>query len=57
VLLLIDVISDLKFHGGEEPLRHALPLAKRLAALKHRAKEPGVPVAYVNDNFGRGHSE
>jgi nicotinamidase-related amidase len=56
-LLLIDVINDLEFESGEELLRHALPMAERLAALKRRAKEAGVPVIYVNDNFGKWQSD
>ncbi|MFL6255907.1 MAG: cysteine hydrolase family protein [Pyrinomonadaceae bacterium] len=56
-LLLIDVINDLEFEDGEELLRHALPMAERLAALKRRAKEAGVPVIYVNDNFGKWQSD
>ncbi|MDT7604526.1 MAG: hypothetical protein QOF61_2523 [Acidobacteriota bacterium] len=56
-LLLIDVINDLEFEGGENLLRHALPAAKRLAELKRRAREAGVPVIYVNDNFGRWQSD
>ena len=55
-LLLIDVINDLEFEGGEELLKSALPMAERLAALKRRAKAVGVPVVYVNDNFGRWQS-
>jgi nicotinamidase-related amidase len=56
-LLLIDVINDLEFETGEELLRHALPMAERLAALKRRAREAGVPVIYVNDNFGKWQSD
>ena len=56
-LLLIDVINDLEFPGGELLARHALPMAKRLAALKRRAKEAGIPVIYVNDNFGKWQSD
>ena len=56
-LLLIDVINDLEFESGEELLRHALPMAERLSALKRRAKEAGVPVVYVNDNFGKWQSD
>jgi nicotinamidase-related amidase len=56
-LLLIDVINDLEFENGEELLRHALPMAERLAALKRRAKEAGIPVIYVNDNFGKWQSD
>jgi len=56
-LILIDVINDLEFDSGRELLRHALPMAERLAALKKRAKRSGVPVIYVNDNFGRWQSD
>ena len=56
-LLLIDVINDMEFDTGPELLRHALPMAKRLAALKQRAKEAEIPVIYVNDNFGKWQSD
>lgn len=56
-LLLIDVINDLDFDGGEDLLRHALPMAHKLAALKRRAAEAGIPTIYVNDNFGRWRSD
>jgi nicotinamidase-related amidase len=56
-LLLIDVINDLEFSDGEALLRHALPMAEKLAELKRRAKAEKVPVVYVNDNFGRWQSD
>jgi nicotinamidase-related amidase len=56
-LLLIDVINDLEFESGDELLAHALPMAERLAGLKRRAKRAGVPVIYVNDNFGKWQSD
>jgi nicotinamidase-related amidase len=56
-LLLIDVINDLEFEGGEELFRTALPAAKNIARLKVRAHQAGVPVIYVNDNFGRWRSD
>jgi nicotinamidase-related amidase len=56
-LLLIDVINALDFTGGEELLRHALPMARRLKELKRRTKGAGVPVIYVNDNFGKWQSD
>ena len=56
-VLLIDVINDLEFEGGEELLRHALPAARNIARLKERAHQAGVPVIYVNDNFGRWRSD
>lgn len=56
-LLLIDVINDLEFEGADELLEHALPMAQRIAALKARAKEAGIPTIYVNDNYGRWQSD
>src|SRR5438270_2009510 len=56
-LLLIDVTNDLEFESGEELLRHALPMAEKLSVLKRRAKASGVPVIYVNDNFGKWQSD
>lgn len=52
-LLLIDVINDLDFPEGENLLIHAVPAARRIAALKKRLSAKNVPVIYVNDNFGR----
>jgi nicotinamidase-related amidase len=56
-LLLIDVINDLDFDGGEALLASAVPMAHRIATLKQRAKARGIPVIYVNDNFGRWQSD
>ena len=56
-LLLIDVINDLEFEGGEKLLRHALPAARRIAAFKKRCAAAGIPAIYVNDNFGKWRSD
>jgi nicotinamidase-related amidase len=56
-LLLIDVINDLEFEGGEKLLEYALPMAKKIAALKERATQAEIPIIYVNDNFGRWQSD
>lgn len=55
-LLLVDVINDLEFEGGDRLLEAALPVAERIAALKEQAARAGVPVIYANDNFGRWRS-
>ncbi|HMF57993.1 MAG TPA: isochorismatase family cysteine hydrolase [Pyrinomonadaceae bacterium] len=57
VLLLIDVINDLEFEEGEQLLESALPMARKIAELKKRAEAAGVPVIYVNDNFGKWQSD
>src|SRR3954465_4901185 len=56
-LLLIDVINDLDFPEANQLLRYARPMARRLLRLKQRAKKAGVPIIYVNDNFGRWQSD
>jgi nicotinamidase-related amidase len=56
-LVLIDVINDLEFDGGDKLLKHALPASRRIAALKAKARERRVPVIYANDNFGRWRSD
>jgi nicotinamidase-related amidase len=56
-VVLIDVINDLEFEGGDRLLPQALRAARRLAALAARARSAGVPVIYANDNFGRWRSD
>jgi nicotinamidase-related amidase len=56
-LLLIDVINDLAFAGSEALIDEAEPMALRVAALKRRAAHAGIPVIYVNDNFGQWRSD
>jgi nicotinamidase-related amidase len=56
-LLLVDVINDFEFPGGGKLLQQALPAAKRIATLKKRCHEIGVPAIYVNDNFGKWRSD
>jgi nicotinamidase-related amidase len=56
-LLLIDVINDFDFPEADQLLKYAQPMAKNLLRLKRRAQKAGVPVVYVNDNFGRWQSD
>jgi nicotinamidase-related amidase len=56
-LLLIDVINHFEFPDGERLLRRAERIAPRLAHFKERARASGIPVIYVNDNFGDWHSD
>lgn len=56
-LLLIDLINDFEFPRGDELYAQTLPIAPRIAALKKRAAEAGIPCIYVNDNFGRWQSK
>lgn len=56
-LLIIDMINAFDFEGAPAILPRALAAAKAVAALKKRARNAGVPVVYVNDNFGRWRSD
>ena len=56
-LLLIDVINDLEFPEADQMVDDAVVMAKNLRRLKQRARKAGVPVIYVNDNFGRWQSD
>jgi nicotinamidase-related amidase len=56
-LILLDVINDLEWEGGEKLLPFALEMAPKLAALVRRAREARIPVVYVNDNYGRWQSD
>lgn len=55
-LVIIDMINDLEFEGGEKIFDAALTAAKKIAKLKQRAQEAGIPVVFANDNFGRWRS-
>jgi nicotinamidase-related amidase len=55
-LLVIDCINDLQFPGGEQVLPWAQKLASRLAGFRAQAHRSGMPVIYVNDNFGQWRS-
>jgi nicotinamidase-related amidase len=56
-LLIIDMINAFDFKGAKAMLPRALAAARATAALKRRAHKAGVPVVYVNDNFGRWRSD
>ncbi|QSQ26638.1 cysteine hydrolase [Pyxidicoccus parkwayensis] len=55
-LLIIDVINDLEFPGGERVLPWALRMVERLGPFARRMRGAGVPVIYVNDNFNHWRS-
>jgi nicotinamidase-related amidase len=57
VLILIDMINDFEFDGSDEMFTNTSAIAEPIAKLKKTAKAAGVPVIYVNDNFGRWQSD
>lgn len=56
-LLLVDVINPLDFPEAGQLLRYVPAMTQNISRLKHRAQKAGVPVIYVNDNFGRWRSD
>jgi nicotinamidase-related amidase len=57
VLILIDLINDFEFDGADEMFKNTLAIAQPIAKLKKNAKAAGIPVIYVNDNFGKWQSD
>jgi nicotinamidase-related amidase len=55
-LLLIDVINDLEFEGGDRLLPQALAMADHLQRLLQWSHAVGLPTIYVNDNVGKWRS-
>lgn len=55
-LLLIDVIHPFDFDGAEALEARARRILGPAASLADRARARGLPVIYVNDNFGRWRS-
>jgi nicotinamidase-related amidase len=53
----VDVINDFDFPGSEALIKAAEKASIPLARLAARARKAGVPVVYVNDNFGRWRSD
>jgi nicotinamidase-related amidase len=53
----VDVINHMDFPGSSALVAQAVPMARRLAKLKARAKAAGVPCIYCNDNFGQWRSD
>jgi nicotinamidase-related amidase len=56
-LVLIDVVNTFDFPGSASLVRAARVAAPRIEALANRAREEGVPIVYVNDNFGQWTSD
>ena len=57
VLILIDLINDFEFDGADQMFKNTLAIAQPIARLKKNAKAAGIPVIYVNDNFGKWQSD
>jgi nicotinamidase-related amidase len=56
-LLCIDVINGFDFPGSEALVAAATQAGPRIRELQRRARAAGLPVIYVNDNFGQWRSD
>lgn len=56
-LLIIDIINDLEFEGGEQLLEQASAIPSAIAHLRQWYRDHQRPVIYANDNFGRWHAD
>jgi nicotinamidase-related amidase len=56
-LLIIDMINEFTFDGAEKLFPAIEQTAQTIATLKQRVKAAGLPVLYVNDNFGKWRSD
>ncbi|EYF00372.1 cysteine hydrolase family protein [Chondromyces apiculatus] len=56
-VLVIDVLNDLAFPGGEKVVPWAHKMAARLKPFLARARAAGFPVIYVNDNYDHWRSD
>ena len=56
-LLIIDMINEFSFEDADKMFPAILATAERIAELKRRVKTAGLPVIYVNDNFGQWRSD
>ena len=56
-LLIVDMINDLAFEEAGQMLPAAMAAAQAIAGLRAQASRAGVPVIYINDNYGIWHSE
>ncbi|MGM0752416.1 MAG: cysteine hydrolase family protein [Bacillota bacterium] len=51
-LVIIDMINTFDFQGGEELYENTLKIVGNIHELKTKAKKAGMPIIYVNDNYG-----
>jgi nicotinamidase-related amidase len=56
-LLILDMITEMDFRGAAPMRQAAEHAAATILKLRGAADKAGLPVIYVNDNFGEWHSE
>ena len=56
-LLIIDMMNDMDFEEGADLLAEIDAAADAVATLIAEARDAGVPIVFVNDNFDQWHSD
>lgn len=56
-LLIVDIINDFAFPGGEQLAQQMGPVLDAIEALRERYDAAQRPVVCINDNFGRWRSD
>src|SRR3954452_19169316 len=56
-LLIVDMINDLEWPGGDRMAEQIMPVARRIRDLHRRAREAAIPTLYADDKFGRWQSD
>jgi nicotinamidase-related amidase len=56
-IVLVDVINDFEFDGGEALLEFAAMVAPEICALARAGRAAGIPIIYANDNRGKWRSD
>ncbi len=51
-LLILDMLNRFDFPEGRALEKRAWPVAQKIRSLKDRCRRRGMPIVYVNDNFG-----
>ncbi|KGX89553.1 cysteine hydrolase family protein [Pontibacillus marinus] len=51
-LIIIDMINKMDFDGGKDLIHHTRHITGPIKQLKNQMKQNGLPIIYVNDNFG-----
>jgi nicotinamidase-related amidase len=56
-LVIVDMLTDMDFRGASAMQQEARAAAEVIATLRDAVDAAGLPVIYINDNYGEWHSE
>ena len=52
-LLIVDMINDLEWPGGDKLAEQVMPVAKRIRELRDKARALGIPGSRASSSLGR----